>query len=112
MKEAYCILNDSVQFPFQLNDCSFQDMGLPSGDGEGYYVPPTKGTNQSQVWVNNSHLPVDHVVAGSFDSAARVCMDKPLLLSCKLPASGALTSSFPKGVQSHPHTLALVQLRL
>ncbi len=67
-------------------------MGLPSGDGEGYYVPPTKGTNQSQVWVNNSHLPVDHVVAGSFDSAARVSMDKPLLYSIK----------------SHPHTLSLV----
>ena len=47
-------------------------MGLPSGDGEGYFVPPTKGTNPSQVWVNNSHLPGDHVAAGSFDSAARV----------------------------------------
>ena len=39
-------------------------------------MPPTKGTSQSQVWVNNSHLPGDHVSAGSFDSAARVSIFK------------------------------------
>ena len=60
----------------------FQDMGLPSGDGEGYFVPPTKGTSPSQVWVNNSHLPGDHVAAGSFDSAARVSVTIFLFLSC------------------------------
>jgi len=49
------------------------DVGpLPSGDGEDYYVPPTQGTSQTQVWVTNSQLPVDHVVAGSFDTAARL----------------------------------------
>ena len=51
-----------------------QDVGLPAGgEGEeGYYVPPTKGMSQSQVWCNNSHLPVDHIVAGSFETAMRV----------------------------------------
>ena len=39
-------------------------------------MPPTKGTSQSQVWVNNSHLPGDHASAGSFDSAARVSIFK------------------------------------
>ena len=40
-----------------------------------------------QVWVNNSQLPVDHVLAGSFESAMRVsgipalnCMLKGLLV--------------------------------
>ena len=52
---------------------SCQDVGpLPTGDGEDYYVPPTQGTSQAHVWVTNSQLPVDHVVAGSFDTAARV----------------------------------------
>ena len=30
------------------------------------------GTSQTQVWCNNSQLPVDHVLAGSFDTAFRV----------------------------------------
>ena len=42
------------------------------GEGEGYYVPPTPGTSPQQVWANNSQLPVDHVMAGSFQSAMRV----------------------------------------
>ena len=42
------------------------------GEGEGYYVPPTAGTSPQQVWVNNSQLPVDHVMAGSFETAMRV----------------------------------------
>lgn len=41
-------------------------------EGEGYYVPPTLGTSPQQVWANNSQLPVDHVMAGSFQSAMRV----------------------------------------
>ena len=46
---------------------------MPSGDGgEGYYVPPTAGTNPQQVWTSNSQLPVDHVLAGSFETAMRV----------------------------------------
>ena len=44
-----------------------------AGSGEeGYFVPPVKGTNQAQVWCNNSSLPVDHILAGAFESATRV----------------------------------------
>ena len=43
----------------------------PSG-GDDYYVAPTKGTSPAQVWVSNSQLAGDHVMAGSFDSAMRV----------------------------------------
>ena len=48
------------------------DLGVGGTGEEGYYVPPTKGTSQSQVWVNNSQLPGDHVIAGSFETAMRV----------------------------------------
>lgn len=63
---------------------------MPAGGGEDYYTPPTRGNSQSQVWCNNSQVPVDHLVAGSFDSAARVsriflflsCFSAIIKLSC------------------------------
>ena len=30
------------------------------------------GVSQTQIWCNNSQLPVDHILAGSFDTAFRV----------------------------------------
>lgn len=54
------------------------DIGpLPTGAGEeGFFVPPTKGTSQSQVWCNNSQLAVDHILAGSFETAMRLLHDQ------------------------------------
>eukprot|EP00731_Ephydatia_muelleri_P009629 Em0005g215a len=63
-----------------------------AGDNQsGYFVPPTKGPSPAQNWVNNSPLPGDHVVAGSFDTAMRLLNEqlgvvtfapyKPLFLS-------------------------------
>jgi coatomer protein complex subunit alpha (xenin) len=57
------------------------------GTDDGYFVPPTKGTSQLQVWVNNSQLPVDHVLAGSFESAFRLLHEQVsivLVLTWKL----------------------------
>eukprot|EP01097_Dermamoeba_algensis_P008007 TRINITY_DN5184_c0_g2_i1.p1 TRINITY_DN5184_c0_g2~~TRINITY_DN5184_c0_g2_i1.p1 ORF type:complete len:749 (+),score=225.86 TRINITY_DN5184_c0_g2_i1:1466-3712(+) len=39
---------------------------------DGYYVPPTPGTNIGQIWTRNSRLAVDHVAAGSFESAMQI----------------------------------------
>lgn len=39
---------------------------------DGYYSPPTKGTPPTQHWINNSKLPIDHILAGSFESAFRL----------------------------------------
>ncbi|XP_076809045.1 coatomer subunit alpha-like [Clavelina lepadiformis] len=47
-----------------------------SGEGEGYFVAPTKGTAQTQVWCNNSQLPADHILAGSYDTAFRLLHDQ------------------------------------
>lgn len=45
-------------------------------DDDSYLVPPTKGTSQTTVWTNNSPLPVDHVLAGSFTSAFKLLHDQ------------------------------------
>ena len=63
-----------------------------AGDNQsGYFIPPTKGPSPTQNWVNNSPLPGDHVMAGSFDTAMRLLNEqvgvvtfapyKPLFLS-------------------------------
>ncbi|RUS90316.1 hypothetical protein EGW08_001914 [Elysia chlorotica] len=64
--------DDDLELPPDL------DVG-PAATGageEGYFVPPTKGTSQSQVWCNNSQLPVDHILAGSFETAMRLLHDQ------------------------------------
>ncbi|EDV25681.1 uncharacterized protein TRIADDRAFT_24616 [Trichoplax adhaerens] len=48
----------------------------PTSAEEGYFVPPTKGVSQLQVWCNNSSLAHDHVIAGSFESASRLLYDQ------------------------------------
>ncbi|XP_076303650.1 coatomer subunit alpha [Lasioglossum baleicum] len=42
----------------------------------GYYTPPAKGVAPTQHWVNNSQLVVDHILAGSFESAFRLLNDQ------------------------------------
>lgn len=44
--------------------------------GDSYFVTPTKGIPQTQLWTNNSRLVVDHVLAGSFESAFRLLHDQ------------------------------------
>ncbi|XP_076236595.1 coatomer subunit alpha [Calliopsis andreniformis] len=43
---------------------------------QGYYSPPTKGVPPTQYWVNNSQLVVDHILAGSFETAFRLLNDQ------------------------------------
>ena len=38
----------------------------------GMYVPPSPGTSQTEVWLNNSQLSGDHLMGGSFLTAARL----------------------------------------
>ncbi|XP_072049664.1 coatomer subunit alpha-like [Amphiura filiformis] len=65
--------DDDLELPPDLDIGS----GPMIGTGEeGYYVPPTKGTSQTQVWCNNSQLPADHILAGSFGTATRLLHDQ------------------------------------
>lgn len=51
-----------------------QDVPIGAGGSteDGFFVPPTKGMSPTQMWCNNSQLPVDHILAGSFETAMRV----------------------------------------
>ncbi|KAI1280548.1 Coatomer subunit alpha [Halotydeus destructor] len=65
-------------------DVDDEDLELPelepggdtTGGAEGYFVPPSKGVPPAQVWTNNSRLAVDHVLAGSFETACRLLHDQ------------------------------------
>ncbi|MBV97347.1 Coatomer subunit alpha, partial [Eschrichtius robustus] len=50
--------------------------GVAGGAEDGFFVPPTKGTSPTQIWCNNSQLPVDHILAGSFETAMRLLHDQ------------------------------------
>ncbi len=51
--------------------------GGGDGDGdEGYFAPPTKGQSPAVTWTTNSALAIDHIVAGSFESACRLLHDQ------------------------------------
>jgi len=57
-----------------------EDVDLPpeleaaatSDESNNYECLPTKGVSPPQHWVNNSKLAVDHILAGSFESAFRL----------------------------------------
>uniref|UniRef100_A0A8C7Z4R3 Coatomer subunit alpha n=2 Tax=Percomorphaceae TaxID=1489872 RepID=A0A8C7Z4R3_9TELE len=65
-------IDEEVELPPELD--------LPSGAGggveDGFFVPPTKGMAPTQMWCNNSQLPVDHILAGSFETAMRLLHDQ------------------------------------
>ncbi|XP_013382389.1 coatomer subunit alpha isoform X2 [Lingula anatina] len=63
--------DDDLELPADLEVGPVTEAGE-----EGYFVPPTKGTSQAQVWCNNSQLPVDHLLAGSFETAMRLLHDQ------------------------------------
>jgi len=65
------------------DDIDLEDIELPpgseletAGNGEGYYVAPTKAPALAQTWSNNSQLAVDHILAGSFESAMRLMSEQ------------------------------------
>ncbi|KAF6023984.1 COPA [Bugula neritina] len=60
------------------DDLELEDIGGAAEDvgGDGFFVVPVKGTNPTQLWCNNSKLPVDHIRAGSFETAMRLLHDQ------------------------------------
>lgn len=58
---------------WDVDDLDIQD--LPQTDnipGEEFFVAPTRGHPHGYYWSKNSKLPVDHVLAGSFETAFRL----------------------------------------
>ncbi len=61
-----------LDLPPELVDSS----GDAKDDGAGMYVPPSSGQPLTYHWTSQSRLVADHVMAGSFDSAARLLLDQ------------------------------------
>lgn len=58
--------DDEIELPEEL-------AGKLGAENDGdYYVAPTKGVNQTQIWTNGSLLAADHIRAGSFESAFKI----------------------------------------
>jgi coatomer protein complex subunit alpha (xenin) len=66
-------------------DVEDEDLDLPELDSsaaagvaadDNYFVAPTEGVSPTQYWVTNSKLAVDHVLAGSFETACRLLHDQ------------------------------------
>ena len=64
---------EDLDLPADLEPSATADTG---DEPEGYFVAPTKGTSPCTHWANNSSLPVDHILAGSFESACRLLHDQ------------------------------------
>lgn len=101
-------------------DVGDEDLELPPDlevtpmSEEGYFVPPTKGVPQTQVWANNSQLAADHMMAGSFETAFRLLKEQvgvteflPLKSLFMAAFSMSRTSYTPlpafPSVYAHPH---------
>ena len=72
-------MDDDLELPPDLEGASGSGAAADSGDAGGddaYFVAPTKGPSCTGMWANNSNLPVDHIVAGCFESACRLLHDQ------------------------------------
>jgi coatomer protein complex subunit alpha (xenin) len=60
------------------DDLELPDLDVPgtAGEDDAYFVAPTRGVSVPQQWTNNSKLAIDHVLAGSFETAARLLQDQ------------------------------------
>ncbi|MGH0180841.1 UNVERIFIED_CONTAM: hypothetical protein FKN15_012720 [Acipenser sinensis] len=81
-------------------------MKIGGGVEDGFFVPPTKGVSPNQVWCNNSQLPVDHILAGSFETAMRLLHDQVGVVNFR-PYKQLFLQTFTRG---HPCYLGLPSL--
>lgn len=81
------------------------ELDVPAGagggaEGEGFFVPPTKGISPTQMWCNNSQLPVDHILAGSFETAMRLLHDQVGVV-CFEPLKPLFLQAYSRGRVSY-----------
>ncbi|CAL8124546.1 unnamed protein product [Orchesella dallaii] len=62
-------IEDDIELPLDMEDAA---TNAASDAGEGFFVVPTKGHSVSHQWTSNCQLPIVHVNAGSFETAARL----------------------------------------
>lgn len=63
-----------MEIPADINVQS--ESASREAESVGFFVAPTRGNSLAQLWCNNSKLPVDHILAGSFETAMRLLHDQ------------------------------------
>ncbi|XP_076029006.1 coatomer subunit alpha isoform X2 [Oratosquilla oratoria] len=69
-------LDDDLDLGGDLDSGAGVSSSIGNGADETYYVPPPRGQPPPHVWTQKSQLPIDHVLAGSFESAFRLLNDQ------------------------------------
>ncbi|XP_026472651.1 coatomer subunit alpha [Ctenocephalides felis] len=97
-------------------DVDDEDLELPEElapaggqDTDSYFVPPVKGISHTQYWINNSQLPVDHVLAGSFESAFKLLNEQIGVVNFE-PLKSLFLSTYSRSRMSYsafPNLLSL-----
>ena len=64
-----------LDIPADLNVPGGED-AEEGGEASSFFVPPTRGQSLAQSWCNSSKLAVDHILAGSFETAMRLLHDQ------------------------------------
>ncbi|CAG0901661.1 unnamed protein product [Darwinula stevensoni] len=64
-------VDEELELPPELEIKATHD-----GASDSYFAPPSRGAPPSQSWTSTSPLVVDHILAGSFESAAKLLHDQ------------------------------------
>ncbi|XP_018015149.1 coatomer subunit alpha isoform X2 [Hyalella azteca] len=98
--------DDDLELPPDL------DVSVAAGtatDGSGYYVPPPRAPPPSQGWSQRSQLAIDHVIAGSFESAARLLHQQVGVVNFE-PYRALFLASYSHSRTSFPGAVGLPSL--
>lgn len=100
-------VDDDLELPPELEGTVSSAVGT---DGEdGYFVPPPRGHPPTHGWTQRSQLAIDHVLAGAFESAARLLHDQVGVVNFE-PYRELFLSSFAHSRTSYPGAPAVPSL--
>lgn len=99
-------VEDDLDLPADLEGVS--TAGAADGE-DGYFVPPPRGHPPTQGWTQRSHLALDHVLAGAFESATRLLHDQVGVVNFE-PYRSLFLSSFAHCRTSYPGAPGLPSL--
>lgn len=61
--DGWDVGDEDLTFPPELEDT------ITENPDQVHFIPPSNGKSPLQFWANNSHLPVDQILAGNFETA-------------------------------------------
>lgn len=66
----------NIEIPTDLDGGDASANADNGDDASGYFVAPSKGQSVVESWTQNSKLPIDHILAGSFKTGMRLLHDQ------------------------------------